>query len=96
MTPKATAHYGICSHCAGEGDVITIDADPIPLSLCPACLALIISNASGTRWAIREQWTAVNRKRSAQQQQRRVALERKAQENVEKVARADEGNGRVV
>ena len=90
MTPKAAAHYGICSHCAGEGDVITIEADPLPLSLCPACLALVLSRGSGIRRAIREQWLAMNRRRSGT----RSELQRKAREDLERVAKSGDGNGR--
>jgi len=46
MKPKATYHQGTCTQCAGEGDVITIEADQIPLSLCPACLAFLLNRAS--------------------------------------------------
>ena len=40
MQSNATAHLGACSQCAGE--VVTVDGDPLPLSLCPAGLALIL------------------------------------------------------
>jgi hypothetical protein len=49
MQPNATAHLGACSHCAGEGEVITVEGDPLPLSLCPAGLALILARSSGIR-----------------------------------------------
>ncbi len=90
MRPKATCHYGTCSQCAGEGEVITIEADPLPLSLCPACLALILARASGIRRAIREQWLAMNRRRSGT----RAELERKAREDLERVSKLGNGNGR--
>ena len=90
MRPKATAHYGICSQCAGKGDVITIEADPLPLSLCPACLALVLSRGSGIRRAIREQWLAMSRRRSGT----RAELQRKAREDLERVAKLGDGNGR--
>lgn len=90
MQPKATAHLGTCTHCAGEGTVITIEADPPPLSLCPACLALILARGSGIRRAIREQWLAMNRRRSG----RRAELERKARQDLKRVATRGDGNGR--
>ena len=80
--PKAVYHLGTCTQCAGEGDVITIEADPIPLSLCPACLALILARSSGTRRAIREQWEAMHRRRSG----RLAELQRKAREDLQRVA----------
>ena len=90
MQPEATAHLGTCTQCAGEGDVITIEADPIPLSLCPACLALVLSRSSGTRRAIREQWLAMKRRRS----ERRAELQHQARANLERVATRGDGNGR--
>ena len=90
MRPKATAHLGTCSQCAGEGGVITIEGDPIPLSLCPACLALVLSRGSGIRRGIREQWLVMNRRRSGT----RSELERKAREDLERVATKGDGNGR--
>jgi len=56
MRPKATAHYGICSQCDGEGDVITVDADPLDLSLCGDSLAPLRAGAAGLRSTIRERW----------------------------------------
>ena len=88
------AHHGTCTQCAGEGDVITIEADPLPQSLCPSCLAVILARASGIRRAVREQWALMNRRASAQRAERRAELERKARADVEWVARLDEGNGR--
>ena len=89
MRPKATAHLGTCTQCAGEGDVITIEAGRLPLSLCPACLALILARSSGTRRAIREQWLTMNRRRSGT----RAELERKAREDLERAAKLGDGNG---
>ena len=96
MSSKATAHLGTCTHCAGEGDVITIEADPLPLSLCPACLALIISNASGIRRAIRERWALLNRRAAAQRGRRLAELARKARVDVERLAKMDQGTGPAV
>ena len=90
MRAKATAHYGICSQCAGEDDVITIDADPLPLSLFPSCLALVLSRGSGIRRAIREQLLAMDRRRSG----RRAELQRKARQDLERVSTKGGGNGR--
>lgn len=88
--PKAIYHYGTCSQCAGEGDVITIDADPLPLSLCPSCLALVLSRGAGIRRAIREQWLAMNRRLS----ETRSELQRKARADLERVSKLGNGNGR--
>ena len=85
--PKAVYHLGTCTQCAGEGDVITIEADPLPLSLCPACLALILARSSGIRRAIREQLLAMDRK----QNERRAKLERKTRADVERVAKLEKG-----
>ena len=52
MTPKATAHDGICLGCNGEGTVITIEANPLPLLLCPSCMARLIGETTGIRSAI--------------------------------------------
>ena len=90
MQPRVVCHDGACYQCTGEGTVITIDADPLPLSVCPACLALIISNASGIRRAIRERWLAMNRRLS----ETRSELQRKARANLERVATQGDGNGR--
>ncbi len=90
MKPKATAHLGTCTQCAGQGDVITIEADPIPLSLCPACLALILARASGIRRAIRAQWLTMQRRRSEQ----RVELQKQARSDLERAAARGDGNGR--
>jgi len=49
MQPNATARLGACSQCAGEGEVVTVDGDPLPLSLCPATTALILAWSSGIR-----------------------------------------------
>ena len=94
MQPKATSHHGTCSQCAGIGDVITIEANPIPLSLCPFCLAAILATASGTRRAIVEQWRRLNRKRSGEESKQRAELQRKAQADLERASKPDKGNGR--
>jgi len=94
MQAKATAHLGICSQWAGEGDVITIEADPIPLSLCPSCLAAILATGSGLRSGIVKRWRPVNRKAAAQQAGRRAAAQRQARANLERVAKLGKGNGR--
>ncbi len=55
--PKATYHLGTCTQCGGEGDVLTIPANPLPLTLCPSCLASLIGTAAGIqrhRWEIEE------------------------------------------
>ena len=92
--PKATYHYGTCHQCHGEGDVLTIPGNPLDLSLCGACLALLIADATGIRSAIRERWTMMNQRAAAQRDKRRAELERKAQADLERVAKMDEGNGR--
>ena len=92
--PKATYHLGTCLQCHGEGDVLTIPGNPLDLSLCGACLALLIADATGIRSAIRERWALANRKRSTQQRRRRAELERKAKEDLERVAKLGDGNGR--
>ena len=48
-------HLGTCHQCNLEGDVLTIAGNPLDLSLCGACLALLIADAAGVRSAIREQ-----------------------------------------
>ena len=93
---KATYHHGTCHQCHGEGDVLTIPGNPLDLSLCGACLALLIADATGIRSVIRERWTLMNRKRSAQRDKRLAELERKAQDDLERVRKMDEGNGRGV
>ena len=45
--PKATYHHGTCHHCNGEGDVLTIPGNPVDLSLCGDCLALLLADAAG-------------------------------------------------
>jgi len=94
MRPKATAHLGTCSQCTGDGEVITIEADPFPLSLCPSCLAAVLASGSGIRSAIVKQWRRVNRKAAAQQAGRRAELQRKARADLERVATQGDGNGR--
>ena len=68
MQPKVTCHDGTCHQCAGEGTVITIEANPLPVSLCPTCLAGMIpadrgmyhrNNATGIRSAIVERWREI-------------------------------------
>jgi len=61
LQPEAVHHHGTCLQCTGEGEVITIEADPIPLSLCPAYLAVIVARSSGIRRAAREKRLAMNR-----------------------------------
>ena len=94
VQPEATAHHGTCSQCAGDGDVITITADPLDLSLCPACLAFLLNRASGARRAIREQWAAVNRRKASGRRKRRTELQAKARADLERVATQADGNGR--
>jgi len=92
--PKAVYHLGTCHQCNGEGDVLTIPVNPLDLSLCGACLALLIADAAGIRSAIRERWTLVNKQAAAQRNKRRAELERKAKEDLEKMAKLGDGNGR--
>ena len=92
--PKAVSHHGTCTQCAGEGDVITIEADPLPLSLCPACMAAVLATGSGIRSAIVKRWRQVNRKVAAQQAGRRAEAQRQAGANLERVATQGDGNGR--
>ena len=91
---KASYHYGTCHHCHGEGNVLTILGNPLDLSICGACLALLIADAAGIRSAIRERWAVMNRRAAAQQRERPAELERKAREDLGRVAKMDEGNGR--
>ncbi len=42
MRPKVVCHDGTCCQCTGEGTVITIEANPLPVSLCPTCLVAMI------------------------------------------------------
>jgi hypothetical protein len=55
-----------------------------------------IIHSRGIRSAIRERWALRNKQAAAQRDKRRAELEQKAQEDVERVAKMDEGNGRVV
>ena len=87
---------GTSTQCHGEGDVLTIPGNPLDLSLCGACLALLIADATGIRSAIRERWAMMNRRAAKQRDRRRAELERKAQEDLERVLKMDEGNGRGV
>ena len=73
---------------------LTIPGNPLDLSLCGSCLALLIADATGIRSAIRERWTMMNRKWSKARKERLAELERKAQEDVERVAKIGDGNGR--
>lgn len=82
MRPKGTVRLGTGNQCDGEGDVITVEADPIPYSLCPACLALILGRSSGIRHAIGERWRDMHRGRS----ERHVELERQPRVKLERVA----------
>ena len=68
----------------------------LPLSQCPSCLAFLIADATGIRSAIRERWAMMNQRVAKQRDKRRAELERKAQEDLERVLRMDEGNGRGV
>jgi hypothetical protein len=92
--PKAVYHLGTCLHCDGEGDVLTIPDNPIDLRLCGDCLAFLIGDATGIRSAMRERWALHNRRAAAEQDRRRVRLERKAKADLERVLKMDEGNGR--
>ena len=94
--PKAVYHHGTSHQCDGEGDVLTIPGNPLDLSLCGSCLALLIADATGIRSAIRERWAMMNQRVAKQRDKRRAELERKAQEDLERVLRMDEGNGRGV
>ena len=76
--------------------MLTILGNPLDLSLCGDCLALLIADATGIRSAIRERWALHNKRAAAQRNKRRVQLERKAQEDLERVAKMDGGNGRGV
>jgi hypothetical protein len=67
---KAIYHHGLCHQCNGEGDVTTIPGPPFDLSLCGACLALLIADAAGIRSAIRERW-ALHNKQAADQRDKR-------------------------
>ena len=92
IQPEATAHFDPCSQRVGEGKEITIEADRIPLSLCPACLELMLARSSGIRRAIREQRRGMHRRGS----ERRAGLRAKAPADLERVAKMNQGNGRRV
>ena len=94
--PRATYHHGTCRQCHGEGNVLTIPGNPLAVSLCGGCVALVIADAAGIRSAIRERWAMINRRAVEQRGRRRAELERKAQEDLERVLKMDEGNGRGV
>ena len=96
-----TAQYTSRNHnsaiqSTGEGDVLTIPGNPLDLSLCGDCLASLIADAAGIRSAIRERWALHNKQAAAQRHKRRAELERKAKEDLERVLKMDEGNGRGV
>ena len=105
MNLKAACHDGTCHQCTGEGTVITIEANPLPVSLCPACLARMIpadrgmyhrNDATGIRSAIVKRWREIKRREREARGKRLAELERRAREDVERVARMDDGNGRGV
>ena len=52
MQSRVICHDGTCFQCTGEGTVITIKANSLPVSLCLKCLAFILSDATGIRSAI--------------------------------------------
>jgi hypothetical protein len=60
MQPRTILQPGTCLQCGGEGDVLTIAADPLDLSLCGDCLAFLIGDAAGIRSAIRKRWHGSN------------------------------------
>ena len=70
----------------------TILGNPLYLSLCGGCPAYRTGNSAGIRSAIRERWAM---QAAAQRAKRRAELERKAQEDVERVAKMDGGIGGV-
>ena len=86
----------MCHQCHGEGDVLTIPGSTFDLSLFGACLALLIADATGIQSAIRGRWGMMNRRESETRRKRLAELERKAQEDLERVLKMDEGNGRSV
>jgi hypothetical protein len=50
MKTGAVSHHGTCLHCGGEGDVLTIAGNPLDLSLCGDCLALLIADAGALKF----------------------------------------------
>ena len=76
--------------------MLTIAGDPLDLSLCGDCLALLIADAPGIRSAIRERWALKNKQAASQRGKRRAEMERKAREDLERVAKVDKENGRGV
>ena len=52
--------------------------------------------SAGIRSAIQERWALHNEQAAAQRDKRRAELERKAHEDLERVARMDGGNGQGV
>ena len=67
-----------------------IPGNPLDLSLCGACLALLIADAAGIRSAIQERWAMMNRKAAAQRDRRRAELERRAQGDLERITKMDD------
>ena len=103
MQLRVTCHDGTCHQCTGEGTVITIEANPLPVSLCPTCPAGMIpadrgtyhrNDATGIRSAIVERWREIKRRESEARRKRLAELEQNARDDLERVARMDEGNGR--
>ena len=90
MQPKVTACIGTCSQCAGDGEVVTIEADPVPLSLCPGCLGAILSRATGARAAILQQFNAMNSEAAGRRDRRLAELEEKASEDLAEAVRLAE------
>lgn len=71
--------------------MITIEANPLPVSLCPECLAGLINDATGIRSAIVERWREIKRKESEARRKYLEDLEQKAREDVERVAGTNRG-----
>jgi hypothetical protein len=92
--PKAVYHLGTCLQCGGEGDVLTIPDNPIDLSLCGDCLGFLMRDAAGIRSATRERWAWHDQRAVARDYRRLTRLEQKAQRDIERALRMDEGNGR--
>jgi hypothetical protein len=65
-----------------------------PVSLCPNSLAHILNDATGIRSAIVKRWIMMGGKAGEKRRWRLEELERKAREDLERVAKLDEGNGR--
>jgi hypothetical protein len=92
--PKAIYHHGTCRQFNGESGVLTIAGTPFDLSLCGACLALLVGGATGIRAAIRARWALHNKQTAAQRGRRWAELERKAREDLERLLKLDGGNGK--